>query len=450
PPITNRGVSKYQSGICPNGEIATDTTEPQTDSSVTQQLQRGGYDGGIEVGFEGLYLEGVLNLLKELEVAKQTASETSVSCPLEICGRSVLVECSGANAGLHYKYVFTLDGVKFLIHHKPPKNRHAIRIRYGATALIGNDFFKLHQKILEFLHDIGFEVTRECLSRVDLQVLVDEPIEKFVIPIFSGHAVSKARKDGIWRNCGKIETYTLGNAGRLQLCIYDKAREFWKCLKSDPVKFQLLARYCFGESWFNDCPPVTRIEFRLWRDLLREIGINTVRDLQRRENALVKFLTKDWFRILSSPKVRGHENTAAIHPVWEKVIQQFNYWFRGITHKDGEFVFDQPIIFNRDKLVSCDPELLEKQGLGCLLKSFALRFGSMPNHSEFRQTLSNYVYGKSNILFSKVNDKAKRIEVLKGVILGKETQDTEQEPPQYGEYACCHINPELRQIDKYY
>jgi hypothetical protein len=285
---------------------------------------------------------------------------------------------------------------------------------------------------------MGFEVTHECLSRVALQVLVDEPINNFVLPILSGHSVSKARKDGIWRNCGNIETYTLGKAGRLQLCIYDKASEFLHCLKSDPVKFRLLAQYCFGESWFANRPPVTRIEFRLWRDLLREIGINTIQDLQHRENDLVKFLTKDWFRILSSPKVRGHENTAAIHPVWEHVIQQFNYWFPGIRDNKDELPFENPITFNRDKFVSCDPELLVKQGLGCLTKAIALHRGGKQEYSEFHNYLLKFFGNKSGIMFSSVKDKAKRIEILKGVLLGDGSLDSIQETPlsQRNEYEC--------------
>jgi hypothetical protein len=350
----------------------------------------------------------------------------------------VLVECSGANAGLHYKYVFTLDGVKFLVHHNPPKDRQAIRIRYGATALIGRNFFQVHQEILKFLETIGFEVTRECLSRVDLQVLVEKPLDKFIGLIFSGHAISKSRKDDIRRNCGQVETYTLGNAGRIQLCIYDKRKEISHALSSDPVKFELFLRCCFGIDLYSSQVPITRIEFRLWRDVLREIGINTVSDLYLRENDLVKWLTYDWFRILSNPKVRGHENTASIHPLWQHVIESFDYWFSHAKRENGDLIESQAIEFNRDERISCNPELLERQGFGCLSKALAYRYGIQSNGNELRTVLTSYLKERTNLMYCKVNDNAKRTEIMKGVILGENTNDS---TTGYNEYD-CFVHPE--------
>ncbi|MDR2168511.1 MAG: hypothetical protein LBP59_00015 [Planctomycetaceae bacterium] len=433
PPITNRGASKYQTPIPPNN-VQNDNLPEVIDEVEVKQFQRGGYDGGVEVGFEGRYLDGIAILFDKLENAKQKASEESSSCPLEICGRNVLVECSGANAGLHYKYVFTLDGVKFLLHHNPPKDRQAIRIRYGATSLIGRDFFRVHQDMLKFLNDIGFVVSRECLSRVDLQVLIEEPIDTFIGLIFSGHAISKSRKDHIYRNCGAVETYTLGNAGRIQLCIYDKRKEISHAITSDPVKFELVLRHCFGSDLYVSESPITRIEFRLWRDVLREIGINTVADLYLRENDLVKWLTYDWFRILSSPKIRGHENTAPVHPVWQNVIDKFDFWFSSVKKKNNGLFDPHPIVFNRNERISCNPELLEKQALGCLTKALAYRYGVQAKSDEFRSKLSLYLNNHVDFMRPIVNDKAKRIEIMKGVVLGENTQ--QDLTPSSNEYDC--------------
>jgi hypothetical protein len=452
PPITNRGVSKYQSGICPNGEIATDTTESPTSSKVIPQLQRGGYDGGIEVGFEGWYIDGVALILQKLEKAKQKAMENSACCFLDICGRSVLVESSGANAGLHYKYVFTLDGVKFLIHHNPPKERQAVRIRYGATSLIGHNFFDVHKKVLEFLRDFGLVITRECLSRVDLQVLVDEPVSLFKSLIKSNCVVSRVHKYNEYGinddNPTEVETIIYGSqSGRIELCIYDKARELLHCSKSDLVKFELLSRYCFGKNWLVEQTPITRVEFRLWREVLREIDINTVSDLQRRENDLVKWLTYHWFRILARPKVRGHENTAAIHSVWQKVIDLFCYWFQGERDESGQLISSRPILFDRQQSISCNPDSLERQAMGCLSKAFAYRHGVQSTLPMFRDVLLSFMNKKAGLMYDRMNYNARQIEISKGVKLGEDVPDTHLEIPEAGynnEYD-CFVRPNVRE-----
>ncbi|MDR2344717.1 MAG: hypothetical protein LBE18_01485 [Planctomycetaceae bacterium] len=442
PPITNRGVSKYQGTICYDDVKSENMSDVPIGSEVIK-FQRGGYDGGVEIGFEGRYLDGFAGVLSKLENAKQQASENSISCPLEICGRRVLVECSGANAGLHYKYVFTLDGVKFLVHHNPPKGRQAIRIRYGATALIGRNFFQVHQDILKFLNLIGFVINRECISRIDLQVLVENSVDEFIGLIFSGHAIAKSRKDIFHRDCGQTETYTLGNAGRIQLCIYDKRKEISHALISDPVKFELVLRCCFGSDLYFSQVPITRVEFRLWRDVLREIGINTVSDLYLRENDLVKWLTNDWFRLLSNPKVRGHENTAAIHPIWQNVIKSFDFWF---SHAKREKVGieSQPIQFNRDERISCNPELLEKQGFGCISKALAYRYGIKSSGDELRSILTSYIQERANMIYSRVNNNAQRIEIMKGVVLGENLQRDELQNG-YNEFD-CFIHPENQNV----
>lgn len=158
-PITNRGVTKYQ----------------RADSF---DLQLGGYDGGVEVSFEGSWDSSFSVFLERLESAKQSASEVSRAFPLDLCGLPVLVEATGSNSGLHYKYVFTLGGVKFFIHHKVVKGYCAVRIRYSAESLIGRNLHLLHQAVLSYLKELGFTVHKEILSRVDMQVLVDDDLQE--------------------------------------------------------------------------------------------------------------------------------------------------------------------------------------------------------------------------------------------------------------------------------
>ncbi|MDR1922876.1 MAG: hypothetical protein LBQ66_00765, partial [Planctomycetaceae bacterium] len=307
------------------------------------------------------------------------------------------------------------------------------RVRFGATSLIGRELYIVYTEVLKFFMDMGFSVRKETLSRVDLQVLINEPIQSFIDLIYSGHAISRARIDKLQRKSGQVETFTVGSGGRLELCIYDKVKELQKSMINDPVKFELMLRYCIGENYFNGS--VTRVEFRLWRDALRAIGINTVGDLYDRQKMLVKWLTHDWFRILDKPKVRGHENSAAIHPLWQKVCDLFERWFPLPSHLDSSSC--RPIVFNRSESISCNVDMLKQQAFGCLAKAAAYEFGQQDDIADIYSILKIYVGESGKKLVGKVNDNAKRIEIMKGVLLddvdGKLSSSKEVKSPSYCE-----------------
>ena len=145
PPPTNRGVSKR---LC----------EPNTQNPKNPEICFGGYDGGAEVGFEGDWDSAKFTELKAvLQAAKDKASE-SESCTelVSVNGHEISVDASGARAGLLYRFKFTLGGITFFIHHNPPRGRQAVRVRYGAMALIGRSLFDVHAVVLN----------RERLSRL--------------------------------------------------------------------------------------------------------------------------------------------------------------------------------------------------------------------------------------------------------------------------------------------
>jgi hypothetical protein len=398
PPITNRGATKHR-------------------RANSSEFQLGGYDGGVEVGFEGVWESSALpDLVARLEAAKQAASEASHSVSVDLCGLPVLVEPTGATDGLHYRYVFVLGGVKFFIHHKPPKDRQGVRVRYSAAALIGRNLFSLHRGVLDFLSGLGFSVREEKLSRVDLQVLVETEVSELVLPIIHGHDVCRAQKDGIRRSGGKIETYTRGSKGRIEVSIYDKKREMEKSFVSEPVKFKLMIDHCIGEEWYFSDRPITRVEFRLWRDTLRALEIDSVQDLQDCERALVDWLTNRWFRLLENPAVHGHEHTAKLHPLWEKVRSSFRAWFRGVD--DGKSV-----TWQRPVPISCDSTPLTKQGVGCIAKAIAIEAGARKTAFEVYQLACEKLRLFEKTLFDKVSACVERLGLSSGVLLGESSYD---------------------------
>ena len=314
--------------------------------------------------------------------------------------------------GMQYRYVFNLGGVKFFIHHHPPKNRQAVRIRYSADALIGRSLFSIHRGVRSFLHEIGFSIQIEKISRLDLQILMACKASDLVLPILAGHGVCKAENDDIRRKSGKIQTYTVVSVTKIQLCIYDKKAEMKKMMVSDPVKWRLMVEHCTGEDWYFSNKPITRVEFRLRRDSLRALDIHSVEDLRLRETALVDWLTDRWFRLLKEPKVRGHKNTATLHPLWEEVRNSFQKWFAGV---DGE---NKPVEWHRSESVSCDSTALVKIAVGCMAKAAALENGVLDSSSYSFSAVMKRFHQYKDILHEKALDCAQRVKIGAGVILG--------------------------------
>ena len=299
---------------------------PQESPSEVPEFSHGGYDGGIEGGVDGTW-----NPLKfsevvgKLEAAKELACEVQKGpegIPIELAGEEVLVMPTGGKVGgLLYKYRFLCRGVEFLVHSNPPPGRQPVRFRYLAEALIGNNLFAVHEQfVLPFLKRLGLTIHSDKPSRIDMQIMIDVPVSEFCELFESGHVVTKLRKGSVdfsvGRNVNK-ETLTLGTTTKVQVCIYDKGKEL-RSKKSSLVKETFFIERCVGDEWINSDRPITRVEIRLGREALKCLGVNTFSDLKEREHAIVNLITHDWFRILKNPKVRGHENTAEIHPIWER------------------------------------------------------------------------------------------------------------------------------------
>jgi hypothetical protein len=146
--------------------------------SECNSLEFGGHDGGFECSFVGDFDPDQFSLHKEsLGKARDLAGENpSLTENCVLGGHVVSVDASGARAGMHYRFKFKFCGVTFFVHHKCPKGRQAVRVRYGASALIGRSLYDVHGAVLRFLSDIGFTVVKETVSRVDMQVTVGIPI----------------------------------------------------------------------------------------------------------------------------------------------------------------------------------------------------------------------------------------------------------------------------------
>jgi hypothetical protein len=413
-PLRGNGASEASDEVSFSSPLANRGVQSTSDSEISVPLQSGGYDGGVSVGFQGDWeSDKFRRFISLLESAKQRALDLGEPVEELINDLPAMVELSGAKEGLHYRYVFTICGVKYFIHHNAPKGRQAVRVRYLFSSLVGRNLYSLHRAVLDFLFSLGFRVQDEKLSRVDLQVLVDCSMSELLPYLFDdSYRVCRTRKWHLHGDGREIGTYTTGLPGAIQLCIYDKRQELQRCMVSDPVKFQQTIEKCVGEDWFfSDCP-ITRVEYRLWGDSLVSLGIRTVSDLQERESGLVEWLTTNWFRLLAEPKVRGHENDAQVHPLWERIRSAFFLAFCGIDD-------NKEVSWSRREVVLCDPEMLERQAVGCLAKAGALSglVCGVSSAEQFFERVSGLFFRYRNDLYLKGRKVYRAVSVCEGVVL---------------------------------
>jgi hypothetical protein len=436
------------------GGFPCTASTPMLEGIEVPEYSHGGYDGGVVVGFEGDWNPLKFSRLVEiLEGAKDLAcdavKEGLEGFCLDLDGHEVLVSPKGglaggdkAKGGVIYKYRFYCQGVEFLIHSNPTSNIQPVRVRYGAESVQGhrNRFFDVHFGfVLPFLKELGLVVKTDKLSRVDMQCLIDVPMSELsgLIHRESPYMVTTLRKYSEHGSTKRVETIELGSVNNVQFCFYDKSREL-RAKKSNIVKEAMFIRDCVGDEWYNSGRPITRVEIRLGRDALKALGVDSVSDLQRSEHGIVDMLTRDWLRILAEPKVRGHENTAAIHPLWNRIRTLFFQYFTGN---------DLEVSWNRHKQISCDADALEKQALGCLSKALAYRFGDQDKEEQSIELGNGWVERVGSRLHEKLNNCAMVVRCKSGIEFGEYSRDLDSDELRYiNQLSQTKISSQRREV----
>jgi hypothetical protein len=240
-------------------------------------------------------------------------------------------------------------------------------------------------------------------SRADLQVLVECDISELILPVFSNCCVKRASKFSYYGDHRKpISSFTLGS--KIQLCIYDKIKELLDTC--DEVKLNLLVNECLGGEFPEQ---LTRVEFRLRRDALKDFGIDTMLDLLQRERALVEYLTFDWFRLLENEKVKGNETRQKLHSVWQQVIDLFKQYFPGV---EG---YRKPLDKRDRRQLRCTGESLIKQAVGCMATVAAVAKGAFENEKAAFSYCFDLFSRHMSRLFFRSLERVKELAIVRGV-----------------------------------
>ena len=305
-------------------------------------------------------------------------NESSPDRYIELDGKQFIVYPNGAGGGVTYSYIFEGDGVKYYVHSDPKKHIQPMRMVYNAEGLIGRDIFHKHfDEVLPFIDSLGFTVTQEKLSRVDLQVMLYRDVEEFMSTVNKRWVVCTSRKysfdgDG-FNKCA--QTFTLGR--EIQICVYDKGSELFSTMRTNPVKWALMIENCFGWEFLESDIPVTRVEFRLRRSVLQSMGIDSMQDLLESEAGLARYCCCSWFRLLKEPKKKGHTHEQEVSDFWCEVQEAFEKWFPGVDghRREVKRSYDR-------SLNSADDDGLLLQGAGCFASYIARKVGEMSSVAE--------------------------------------------------------------------
>lgn len=114
-----------------------------------------------------------------------------------------------------------------------------------------------------------------------------------------------------------LETGISVGKGDLMLRIYDKVFE----MKKNESKQSLFASV-WGKKEFDE-ESVTRVEFQLRKNVLKQFMVKTLEDLYRKLSGLWGYCTYEWARFCQSSfdRKNRHQDRAIIHPWWKKVQQ---------------------------------------------------------------------------------------------------------------------------------
>jgi len=324
-------------------------------------------------------------LINVLQTAKEHAQKQGHDIAVKFEGRECLVSGhgtkSGNGKGVYYSWVLTFAGFTFTVAKlsEPFQQTPNVMADIGAVELMEqSNVSTVLQNIKDTISAMGGAVTWDKLSRVDVcadvcGVSMDEFVNLFVMRQY----ITRGRKWTIYGDERRNTGVSIG-AGAVHLRVYDKLFEVVH-EKPDFTKFELLQQRWGG------CPDyVSRVEFQLRRDFLREHGIDSIADYLEKRSSVVKYLLTEWFRFVDGIPDRENNNQSRLnaHPLWIRVSEVFASW---IEDKDA------PPLAKVQRQYK-DPVKLAKQGFGCLLGAIAnLKQGACISGSQFLNSSSEVI-----------------------------------------------------------
>lgn len=309
-------------------------------------------------------------LLPLLDAAKKDAQSRRESAFVEFQGQCIEVSPRGSEAGFGFPFRLTIDGVGLLVSRRGEvgATHNAMAIVGGASMTnLGLAFSLGKARVWRIVEALGGVIEKHTISRLDPAVDLidvesrkflkvnrwvcrahhravfrsvdyDEFVESFEKARSKGKAAYMRKAEELYDNltkrgikrltelafAGVADSITFGSGkkacgmqfgrGDRVVRIYDKSEQL---LRRHPERYEEMLLI-----W--GCPrgtPVTRIEFQLRGDGLRDAGIVTIDDAIEKLPALVDYLVNQW--CVGCGKYDGTNQVKTIHRLWARVQDAF-------------------------------------------------------------------------------------------------------------------------------
>lgn len=309
PPLPNRGDDRY-------GDI-------NLSSVVYKCLGKNFVHGSSGVDYLCFGCYGSWRFEELLDTLQQAKNDYLES--VNLCGTVCRLEPGGGREGVYYPFVLVWHGVRILINPAAVGTIAPVRVHVPGLVLLQADWRVVVSAVFALLESWGFAVEDTTVSRVDFQLTFRADFGKLAADVCSERVVTDCRGDRVvYANLKTLKPDTVWyKSNTVELCIYNKSVELQSPKLSNDYKNAWARLYDLDED------RLCRVEFRLKSDALRRYGVRTLEQLEDLMPSVVDRLTSSWFRVLKRPKVRGHENTAELSPLWAQIRAGFALVYDG-------------------------------------------------------------------------------------------------------------------------
>jgi len=278
-----------------------------------------------------------------------------------------------------YEWILTGKEYSFLIGNwHTPQSKPSIMAEIRSETLWNHGAENAVEYLLFLLESAGSLIHAVKLSRVDVCIDVLLPGYIWGEGILK-YKVTRATKTGQYYTHNDCEGLSIGK-DKILCRIYDKELE----IHQQSRKFWMFDIWGISKAPKNS--KIIRVEFQIRREVIKELGLNTVNDLFDRIADLWVYCTEKWLKFQTRP---GKHHTQRTTLPWWEVVQQ------GFKGDQGE----NPLI--RSKTFSLDKDQHVYQILGSLTSLQALRYeesekGRLENIDLFH-LINGFIY-EANVL----------------------------------------------------
>lgn len=285
------------------------------------------FDGGLEISVFGSWLPLASGspLVSSLSALKQSCVENNATAPVVLGRYSFWLQPKAARFGFgSYSYILLLeeDGrckYRFYLHRSPSAAIPAVRVKAEYQAFRFQSLKDVENEISDILSFMGLEVERFTLSRIDFNVTLNQDMTS-INKAFDESRLSNRCQDYVMR--GGRHSFTslrIGNINNIQLAIYDKQKELFQHYDAD--KLNDLQSIIDSVS-----TPLIRYEFRLGRNFLRQVEVDTISDFIQNQLLIVNYLTLFWFHVRKRLYQYGRTADVELDSQWKFVRLALLFW----------------------------------------------------------------------------------------------------------------------------